>query len=196
MICKYCLKDMKDNDVCPYCGISSNKNNIKKEVDINSTLSEEEKEIKTFFRYFKKPIHFLKNIFFFSKYGLGTLVCSLFIIVGLFGLISNFVSIIGKEKTTGTLSSYYDCGQFGEEDNCLAYYEFKVDGKTYKSSSDEVCSKEDFPKNKTVYYNPKNPNDNSMDSNWGIFLAISILLFSLFVYEYNRINKNIKKLTD
>ena len=25
MICKYCLKDMKENNTCPYCGLSNNK---------------------------------------------------------------------------------------------------------------------------------------------------------------------------
>jgi len=196
MICRYCLKDMKENDICPYCGISNNKNktNIKNNTDIN--LTDEEKEIKTFFRVFRKPIHFFKNVFFFSKYGIGTLVCGLFIIVGLFGLIGNLIDMIGKEKTIGTLSSYYDCGQFGEEDNCQAYYEFEIDGKKYTSSSDEVASKDDFPINKTVYYNPKNPNDNSMDSEWGDFLFISILLLALFVHEYYRIHSKIKRLTD
>ena len=56
MICKYCLKDMKENNTCPYCGLSNNKNNVKTNNDVN--LSEEEKELKTFFKAYKKPIHF------------------------------------------------------------------------------------------------------------------------------------------
>lgn len=193
MKCKYCLKEMSNNDICPYCGISNNKsNNIK----TDNNLSEEEKEIKTFLKANKKPIHFFKNVLFFSKYGLVTIVFGLFIIVGVIGLISNLFEMIGKEKTIGTLSGYYDCGQFDDLDSCNALYEFEVNGKTYTASPDLVSGKGDFPSSDTVYYNPKDPSDNTMDSNWGLFLAISILLMALVVYEYLRIHKMVSKVTD
>lgn len=75
-------------------------------------------------------------------------------------------------ETIGTFVDYTTC----DDGMCGSSYSYVVDGNTYYVSSD--LKSDYFPKTDKVYYNPDNPSEAIMFSNWHILFIAGVVIFA------------------
>lgn len=176
MICPNCGKDNKNTNIrCVYCGKELLSIDDKKEINYKSI------EISS------------------KKVGcLGFSLVSIFVIPWLlFGLIfigvglysTNNVRMQAKnyDTTIGTIKNY-SCNS---KEECHAYYEYQVNGKAYTVSPSMISSKDGFKQTITVYYNPNNPSEAVVDTEWNYIVYVGILIvvivLAILIYRIIRI---------
>lgn len=99
-------------------------------------------------------------------------ICALFFIfLGGFCFIKEYKLSREYVETIGTFVDYTTC----DDGMCGSSYSYVVDGNTYYVSSD--LKSDYFPKTDKVYYNPDNPSEAMMFSNWHILFIAGVVIF-------------------
>ena len=121
----------------------------------------------------------------------------IFLGVGLYSTINEHNKIEGFEKTIGYFVDfdYEDCNLDEERNLCRGIYSYEVDGKIYEVSPQELS--DDFDQQRDVYYNPDNPEEAVICSNWFglIFVGGIVVCFciSIFIIQKVIFLKELKK---
>lgn len=123
--------------------------------------------------------------------GVFVLFSIIFICVG--GSLFIKECLVAKDyvKTIGIFEDYTSCS----DGVCGSRYSYVVDGETYYVSSD--LNSNYFPEKDNVYYNPGNPSESMMFSNWHVLFIAGVVmlggreLFKRKIKSYlNSSNKN------
>ena len=135
----------------------------------------------------KKVFMIIKIIFIFCAVPF-LLVGTIFVSVSGYNIISNSNKTKGYLKTNAVLVDQRNC----QDGVCEAIYEYSVNGKTYQAIPDELSN--NFEKERSLKYNPDNPEQYVIDSNWGTFLIIGSLCLVVPIVEFiimKKVTKNI-----
>ena len=184
--CPNCGKENKNTNIkCEFCStklIDENKFNQHSNFLINDKAVET-KEINVS----PKTVGCLGKILSLMFAGPWILVGIVFLGVGLFSSISEHNQTKGYEKTTGILT------------NCIvdeAIYEYQVNGDTYIASPNMSSNCDGFKERDIVYYNPNNPSESIIYTNWSIFTVTGFIVAIVPIIILLFLNKKRKKLKD
>ena len=121
----------------------------------------------------------------------------LFFVIGTFSTINEHKKIEGFAKTDAYYVDTYDC--YTDSDSgtfCEGIYVYKVDGIEYYASPAEESNS--FPEKRDVYYNPNNPSESVILTNWLTLVIIGgILTFgfiTVFLIQFFYFKKQIKNI--
>ena len=121
----------------------------------------------------------------------------LFFVIGTFSTINEHKKIEGFTKTDAYYVGTYDC--YTDSDSgtfCEGIYVYKVDGIEYYASPAEESNS--FPEKRDVYYNPNNPSESVILTNWLTLVIIGgILTFgfiTVFLIQFFYFKKQIKNI--
>ena len=184
---------------CPNCGKENKNTNIKCEFCSTQLIDENN---------FNKYDNFLvnndgietkiinisaKNDDYLGKFLISIFVVPwilggiLFLGIGLFFNIYERNQAKGYEKTIGLLIEYN-----GDE----AIYEYHVNEDTYTVSPKMTSNLNIFAEQDTVYYNPNNPSESIVYTNWSIFTVTGFIVAIVPIIILLFVNKKRKKLKD
>ena len=121
---------------------------------------------------------------FFLGGGLFKVFAFMFMLFGGMFWLKEYMIAKDYIKTIGTFEGYTSCS----DGVCGNRYSYEVDGKTYYVSSD--LSSDSFPETDDVYYNPENPAEAIMYSDWHIIFIVGLVLF-VGIELFNRKMKSI-----
>ncbi len=194
---------------CPNCGYENRNTNIRCEscgkelnnanyTSINQKLPQlDEKTIDAA----KKRANLISNIILVFMLGLQFLVGIVFIGVSLYFNITENYKSKNYLKTEGKLVDFDNC-QYNNEGNetCNAIYEYVVNSVTYKGSPSVLSNQSSSEKTVTVKYNPNNPSEYVINSDFNYLLITGIIIITvvslIFVSAKKSINKVFDKLYD
>lgn len=116
--------------------------------------------------------NFISKIFKFFL-GDGLLKIGLLFLIVMSGslYVKEYMTAKDYVKTVGTFEDYTGC----HDGVCGNKYSYVVDGETYYVSSN--LNSDSFPEKDAVYYNPENPSEAMMFSNWHITFIVSVVMF-------------------
>lgn len=133
---------------------------------------------------FKEIVKIFKFLYIFPL----ALAGFIFTCVGAYCLIDERMSSKNYIETTGILKSFKT-----DIEGYTGVYEYKVDDEVYSVSPNKLTSKDSFPKEEIVMYNPDNPEEAIISADWHILLIGGIVLLGIFMFLFCRNFKKVKK---
>lgn len=101
--------------------------------------------------------------------------------IGSYQYISEHIKTNGFEKAEATLKGFTDCEKVEGSETCRAIYEYQIGNVIYTISPNLLTSEDHFKEDTTVCYNPKNPRDAVIYSEWNSLLLIGIVMISIAI---------------
>lgn len=105
---------------------------------------------------------------------------------GAYNIIGNNNKAKNYLKTEGELVRYTNCHNDDDGDEiCNALYKYEVNGHTYEGSPKLLSTRDGFKQTIIVKYNPDNPNEYVMNSNWNSIVITGMIVFiaTIFIFK-------------
>lgn len=124
---------------------------------------------------------------FFLGDGILKICALIFMIMGGCLYVKEYMTAKDYVKTVGTFVDYTTCN----DGMCGSKYSYVVNGETYYVSSDLQSNY--FPEKDDVYYNPENPSEGMMYSNWHVLFIAGVVIFAGIEFFKRKIKSYIAK---
>lgn len=194
---------------CPNCGTKNKNTNIRCEVcgiELNH-ISQDYTITNTDILQRNINKKSIKNLNIVVTIILGFVLFPFFLTGLIFSGVSTYLIISENNEaknysqTEGTLVKY---DNIHDDDNgdevCTGIYEYDVNGIKYYGSPKKISTRSSFKQTLTIRYNPNNPNEYVITSNWIGLLTSGIIMIVItvviFAFSKIKIKMAIKKFND